>query len=56
MAGAVALASAAAGTAISQTRTGGSPVVKPPRLKPGDTVGLIDPASATFRATIVRSF
>ena len=54
MAGAVALASAAAGTAISQTRTGGSPVVKPPRLKPGDTVGLIDPASATFESVKIE--
>ncbi len=54
MAGAVALASATAGTAISQTRTGGSPVVKPPRLKPGDTVGLIDPASATFESVKIE--
>jgi muramoyltetrapeptide carboxypeptidase len=54
MAGAVALASAAAGTAISQTRTGGSPGVKPPRLKPGDTVGLIEPASATFETVKVQ--
>ena len=54
MAGAVALASAAAGTAVSQTRTGGSPVVKPPRLKPGDTVGLIDPASATFESVKIE--
>lgn len=61
MAGATALASAAAGTAIGQTRTAGpasarqagaagGPVVKPRRLKPGDTVGLIDPASATFES------
>jgi muramoyltetrapeptide carboxypeptidase len=28
--------------------TGRPAVVKPPRLRPGDTVGLIDPASATF--------
>ena len=26
----------------------GPPLLKPPRLVPGDTVGLIDPASATF--------
>jgi muramoyltetrapeptide carboxypeptidase len=58
MAGAVALASAAAGTAVSQTRTAGGtaagPVVKPPRLKPGDTVGLIDPASATFESVKIE--
>jgi muramoyltetrapeptide carboxypeptidase len=57
MAGAVALASAAAGTAISQTRTTGGtagPVVKPARLKPGDTVGLIDPASATFESVKIQ--
>jgi muramoyltetrapeptide carboxypeptidase len=58
MAGAVAVASAAAGTAISQTRTTGGtaagPVVKPPRLKPGDTIGLIEPASATFESDKVQ--
>jgi muramoyltetrapeptide carboxypeptidase len=54
MAGATALASAAAGTAISQTRTAASPVVRPSRLKPGDTLGLIDPASATFESVKIE--
>jgi muramoyltetrapeptide carboxypeptidase len=54
IAGAAALASAAAGTAISQTRPAAGPgagrIVKPRRLKPGDTIGLIEPASATFES------
>ncbi len=50
LAGAAALATAAAGTAASTTRSSNPRVVKPPRLKPGDTVGLIDPASATFES------
>jgi muramoyltetrapeptide carboxypeptidase len=54
MAGAAALASAAAGTAISQTRTAGPAAVRPPRLRPGDTVGLIDPASATFESVRIE--
>ena len=42
-----------AGLALSlplQTRAGifGDKVIRPPRLKPGDTVGLINPAGATF--------
>jgi muramoyltetrapeptide carboxypeptidase len=44
-AGATALA-AAASTAQAQPRPG---VIKPPRLRPGDTLGLIHPASATFQ-------
>jgi muramoyltetrapeptide carboxypeptidase len=66
MAGAAALASAAAGTAISQTRPpspatsagqagqAAGATVRPPRLKPGDTIGLIEPASATFEADILQ--
>ncbi len=45
-AGATALA-ALAKTATAQPRAG--VVVKPPRLKPGDTLGLIHPSSATFQ-------
>ncbi len=44
-AGATALA-AVASTARAQPRAG---VIKPPRLKPGDTLGLIHPSSATFQ-------
>jgi muramoyltetrapeptide carboxypeptidase len=44
-AGAVAAAAPAAGGAAAPAPPA---VVKPPRLKPGDTVGLIDPASASF--------
>ena len=45
--GAAALAALAstASTASAQSR---EPVIKPPRLKAGDTLGLIHPASATF--------
>ena len=44
-AGAAALV-AAAKTTEAQAKPG---VVKPPRLKPGDTLGLIHPSSATFQ-------
>jgi muramoyltetrapeptide carboxypeptidase len=54
LAGAAALAAGAAGTAISQTRAAAARVVKPPRLKPGDTVALIDPASATFESVKIE--
>ena len=54
LAGATALATVAAGTAVSQTRASASRVVKPPRLNPGDTVALIDPASATFESVKIE--
>jgi muramoyltetrapeptide carboxypeptidase len=42
-------AGAAIGTALAGTRTSAAAaLVKPPRLKPGDTIGLIDPAGASF--------
>jgi muramoyltetrapeptide carboxypeptidase len=60
----IGLAGAAALTAIAPrpVRAGGratrAPVppsiVKPPRLKPGDTVGLIEPASATFESVTLQ--
>lgn len=34
-------------------QAGGSPVIKPARLKPGDTVALINPAGATFNSVDV---
>jgi muramoyltetrapeptide carboxypeptidase len=42
-----------AGAPPAKAGTGPSPI-KPPRLKPGDTVGLIDPASATFLSMDVQ--
>jgi muramoyltetrapeptide carboxypeptidase len=54
MAGAAAVSTAAAASAFGQPRPAGTPVVKPPRLKPGDTVGLIEPASATFETVKVQ--
>ena len=39
---------AGAGLALAAAPGGRPAVVKPPRLRPGDTVGLIEPASATF--------
>jgi muramoyltetrapeptide carboxypeptidase len=54
-AGAAALtAAASAARAQPQTPAGAKPaakpgVIKPPRLKPGDTLGLIHPSSATFQ-------
>lgn len=41
---------AAAGAALSATQNGPPRVVKPKRLAAGDTVGLVAPASATFRS------
>jgi muramoyltetrapeptide carboxypeptidase len=42
-------AGAAIGTALAGTRTSAAAApTKPPRLKPGDTIGLIDPAGASF--------
>jgi muramoyltetrapeptide carboxypeptidase len=54
LAGAAAFSTAAAASAFGQTRPAGTPVVKPPRLKQGDTVGLIEPASATFETVKVQ--
>lgn len=59
MAGAAALAAPAlrplAGEARPATQSASRPgIVKPPRLVPGDTVGLIGPASATFETTPVQ--
>jgi muramoyltetrapeptide carboxypeptidase len=39
---------AVAGQAARPTRPVSRDVIKPPRLRPGDTVGLVDPASATW--------
>ncbi len=47
MAGAM-LALGPQAVAQAQTKTGGPPGLLPPRLKAGDTVGLIEPASATW--------
>ncbi|RPJ58275.1 MAG: LD-carboxypeptidase [Acidobacteria bacterium] len=35
-------------------QAGGSPVIKPGRLKPGDTVALVNPAGATFHSVDVE--
>jgi muramoyltetrapeptide carboxypeptidase len=43
-----ALAQAAAQSSASAAATAGGRVVRPKRLRPGDVVGLIDPASATW--------
>jgi len=50
-AGAASLAWSATATAHADGTTAGSPaVVRPKRLKPGDRVGLVAPASANFRS------
>ena len=54
LAGAAAFSSAVAGRAFGQARPASAPIVKAPRLKPGDTVGLIEPASATFESEKVE--
>ncbi len=54
LAGAAAFSTAAAGAALGQPRSAGAPVVKPPRLRPGDTVGLIDPAGAIFESSTLQ--
>jgi muramoyltetrapeptide carboxypeptidase len=38
----------------STARDSSRPAIKPPRLKPGDTIGLINPAGATFLIEDVR--
>lgn len=40
--------SALMGFPFAQAQTPSSSVLRPPRLRPGDTIGLIEPASATF--------
>ena len=40
--------------AQAQAKTGGLPVLLPPRLKAGDTVGLIEPASATWEPFAIQ--
>lgn len=46
--GAATLAALASSAAIASAQAKASPI-KPPRLKPGDTLGLIHPSSATFQ-------
>lgn len=48
MLGSAVLAGVAPLMTVSPARTQSPVPVRPPRLKPGDTVGLIDPAGATF--------
>jgi muramoyltetrapeptide carboxypeptidase len=48
--GAAALATAAPRLGARQPRPTNAPIVKPPRLQPGDTIGLIEPASAGFES------
>jgi muramoyltetrapeptide carboxypeptidase len=50
-AGTAALVAGLSRTAAAQPRSGGQAIIKPPRLRAGDTVGLIEPASATFEST-----
>jgi muramoyltetrapeptide carboxypeptidase len=54
LAGATAFTTAAARTSFAQPRPATAPVVRPPRLKPGDTVGLIEPASSTFESVKIQ--
>jgi len=42
------------GVAAGGIQAGGSPVIKPGRLKPGDTVALVNPAGATFHSVDVE--
>jgi muramoyltetrapeptide carboxypeptidase len=50
--GASAAAAVAAGARVGAQRAA-QPIVKPKRLRAGDTVGLIDPASAIFRPVVI---
>jgi muramoyltetrapeptide carboxypeptidase len=55
MAGATAAAAAAAsGAVLAQSRPSTAGIVKPKRLEPGDTVGLIEPASSTFESMKIQ--
>jgi muramoyltetrapeptide carboxypeptidase len=55
LAGAAAATSAAAGAApLAQPRPASAPVLKPERLNPGDTIGLIQPASSIFESETVQ--
>jgi muramoyltetrapeptide carboxypeptidase len=46
--GAAGLAALGAGIAAAAEKKRRPPIIKPPRLAPGDAVGLVNPASATF--------
>lgn len=39
---------------FARLRLPGSNILKPPRLRPGDTIGLINPAGATFETTDIK--
>jgi len=55
MAGATAAATgAAAARLLAQSRPANAPVLKPPRLRPGDVVGLVQPASSVFESVTVQ--
>jgi muramoyltetrapeptide carboxypeptidase len=55
MAGATAVSTtAAAAGLLAQSRPASAPVTRPPRLKPGDCVGLIQPASNIFESVTVQ--
>jgi muramoyltetrapeptide carboxypeptidase len=55
LAGAAAATTAAAGAApLAQSRPASAPVLKPGRLNPGDTIGLVQPASTIFESETVQ--
>jgi muramoyltetrapeptide carboxypeptidase len=55
MAGSTAVSTtAAAAGLLAQSRPASAPVVRPPRLRPGDCVGLIQPASNVFESVTVQ--